>query len=65
MKPTILELLEHANSFGESFSLVREQVAVASFSEKVWSIFSAAKKWGIASYLLLQRLKRHLFLVFT
>lgn len=43
----VLKLPEHGNSFGKSFDLVREQVAVASFSERARSIFSAAKKRGL------------------
>lgn len=61
----ILKLPECAKSFGESFHLVREQVAVGSFSKRVQGIFCTAKKWGIASYLLLEGLKLQLFLVFT
>lgn len=62
MKP---EVQEHADSPGSSATLGREQLAVASFRQRVWSISSAAEKWGIALHLLFHGLKHQLFLVFA
>lgn len=56
---------EHADSPGSSATLGREQLVVASFRERVWSISSTAKKWEVALHLLIHGLRHQLLLVFV